>query len=230
MLQSSGSLSRCRDHHFSFPSLLISTNVGSPSKSSTWSFSSQIYDQLCLQSFCAAQEDEILLPNFSPSQCAYTGQVEHEENSSFTEDDLTTEVSESSTEDEIMVDSDSETDTSNSSSSISPPSHSAASTPEGSFRRTRFACDDASLWTSATQSVDLFSHPWSLEDLRSSRKEIRSHRDAYSNHARLEYMLWRAWTKVLKDLETIAPDRMDWYVVFFPSKYNNCVPSHASCY
>lgn len=72
------------------------------------------------------------------------------------------------------------------------------------------AADDMLVEDAPSRHVEYLSHDWSEEDLRASRRYVRSHRDKYENNARLENAAWRAWTKLRDNLGTISPAALNW--------------------
>ena len=72
------------------------------------------------------------------------------------------------------------------------------------------AHDDTAVLMQPSRYVDYLSHNWSVEDIWQSRMFIMSKRDAFNESARLEYALWRSWTKSMNKLETVPSESLNW--------------------
>jgi hypothetical protein len=70
--------------------------------------------------------------------------------------------------------------------------------------------DDTEVRLQPLKYVDYLSHDWKGGDVWLSWKHIVSKRNAYSNSARLENALWRAWTKSKNKLKTVSPESLNW--------------------
>jgi len=73
--------------------------------------------------------------------------------------------------------------------------------------------DDTDARIQPSRHVDYLSHDWSEEELWSSYKFLVSKRKVYPNSARLENACWRTWEKKRRDLETVSPETVKWYVL-----------------
>jgi hypothetical protein len=71
------------------------------------------------------------------------------------------------------------------------------------------ALDDTAALMQPSRYVDYLSHTWSVEDIWKSRMFIVSKRDVFNEIARLEYTLWRNWTKSVNKLETVPPESLN---------------------
>ena len=95
---------------------------------------------------------------------------------------------------------------------FSPPPNSTSSNvsrPE-STDPAEHAMDDTAVRSKPSRHIDYLSYNWKEEDIWSSWKHILSKRNAYSNGARLENALWRAWTKLKDELQTVSPESVNW--------------------
>ena len=75
------------------------------------------------------------------------------------------------------------------------------------------AGDDTAIRIQPTRHVDYLSHNWKEEDIWSSWRHIVGKRKAYSNSSRLENASWRTWAKAKYGLQTVSPERLNWYSV-----------------
>lgn len=75
-----------------------------------------------------------------------------------------------------------------------------------------YAKDDTSFMTQPSRYVDYLSHDWKEKDIVPSWKHAVSRSGDYSNAARLENAAWRAWTKTKDNLQTVSPERLNWWV------------------
>lgn len=78
------------------------------------------------------------------------------------------------------------------------------------------AGDDTAIRIEPTRHVDYLSHNWKEEDIWSSWRHIVGKRKAYSNSSRLENASWRTWAKAKYGLQTVSPERLNWYAVLVP--------------
>lgn len=72
--------------------------------------------------------------------------------------------------------------------------------------------DDTAVRVQPFMAVDYLSHEWSERDIWSSWKHIRSKRGLYPNSERLENASWRTWEKRRRNLKTVSPETLKWYV------------------
>ena len=75
------------------------------------------------------------------------------------------------------------------------------------------AGDDTAIRIEPTRHVDYLSHNWKEEDIWSSWRHIVGKRKAYSNSLRLENASWRTWAKAKYGLQTVSPERLNWYAI-----------------
>ena len=100
------------------------------------------------------------------------------------------------------------------SDTISPSaSHKSLATPGCLDRPDRqlSAGDDTALRREPTRQVDYLSHNWKEEDIWSTWRHVVAKRRVYSNSRRLENASWRTWAKSKYRLETVSPDKLNWY-------------------
>lgn len=84
-------------------------------------------------------------------------------------------------------------------------------TPDVCFEH---AEDDTAVRAQPSRHVDYLSHDWKEEDIWESWKFIISRRGEYTNSARLENASWRTWMKSKYKLQTVSPEKLNWYVFF----------------
>lgn len=74
--------------------------------------------------------------------------------------------------------------------------------------------DDTAIKDQPSRQVDFLSHDWREEDIWSSwRNIVAQRRTVYGERSRLENASWRTWAKTKFDLETVSPERLNWFVV-----------------
>lgn len=83
------------------------------------------------------------------------------------------------------------------------------------------AGDDTAIRIVPTRHVDYLSHNWKEEDIWSSWRHIVGKRKAYSNSSRLENASWRTWAKAKYGLQTVSPERLNWYAISFQIVLNS---------
>ena len=83
-------------------------------------------------------------------------------------------------------------------------------TGKGGFRPL-VAEDDFAVKVQPTRHVDYLSYNWTEEDIWSSWKHIITKRGALDNWERLENASWRTWAKSRNKLQTVSPQRVNWY-------------------
>lgn len=75
--------------------------------------------------------------------------------------------------------------------------------------------DDTAIKEQPSRQVDFLSHEWREEDIWSSwRNIVAQRRTVYGERSRLENASWRTWAKTKFDLETVSPERLNWFVPF----------------
>ena len=87
----------------------------------------------------------------------------------------------------------------------------ASLTHNGPSEPSPTAGDDTAIRIEPTRHVDYLSHNWKEEDIWSSWRHIVGKRKAYSNSTRLENASWRTWAKAKYGLQTVSPERLNWY-------------------
>ena len=71
--------------------------------------------------------------------------------------------------------------------------------------------DDMAIRKDPSRQVDYLSHTWSIEDVLASWRYVVVRKDLYTNGTRLENASWRTWAKAKYHLDTISPERLNWY-------------------
>ena len=89
----------------------------------------------------------------------------------------------------------------------------AIMTHSGPSEPSPIAGDDTAIRIEPTRHVDYLSHNWKEEDIWSSWRHIVGKRKAYSNSSRLENASWRTWAKAKYGLQTVSPERLNWYAI-----------------
>jgi len=74
------------------------------------------------------------------------------------------------------------------------------------------AKDDSDAYLHPSKCVDYFSHQWSLEDMSTSWRHVRTREKSCKNAERLENASWRSWAKMCFGLTTVPPQTVNWLV------------------
>lgn len=70
--------------------------------------------------------------------------------------------------------------------------------------------DDLTIEERASQNVDYLSFEWKPEDLWATRYYLRQRKPHSRIHQRLSNALWRAWTKIERELPCSSPELIEW--------------------